>query len=93
MIDFGHAGDMRWVGEAKEVQFSVEVGGREILCRIAQEAIGNHFGGDPRSADEYLDAAKESFGSITDRLARKILLRQFESDESVLLRSEDLMGP
>ena len=75
MIDFGHAGDMRWVGEAKEVQFSVEVGNRDILCRVSQEAIGNHFGEGPRSAEEYLDAAKESFGSITDRLARKILLR------------------
>ena len=91
MIDFGHAGDMRWVGEAKEVQFSVEVGNREILCRVSQEAIGNHFGEGPRSAEEYLDAAKESFG--TDRLARKILLRQFEPDGSVLLRTEDLMGP
>lgn len=93
MIDFGHAGDMRWVGEAKEVQFSVEVGNRDILCRVSQEAIGNHFGEGPRSAEEYLDAAKESFGSITDRLARKILLRQFEPDGSVLLRTEDLMGP
>ena len=43
MIDFGHAGDMRWVGEAKEVQFSVEVGNRDILCRVSQEAIGNHL--------------------------------------------------
>ena len=93
MIDFGHAGDNRWVGEAKEVQFSVEVGNRDILCRVSQEAIGNHLGEDPRSAEEYLDAAKESFGSITDRLARKILLRQFEPDGSVLLRTEDLMGP
>ncbi len=84
---------MRWVGEAKEVQFSAEVGRREVLCRVSQEAISNHLGDGPRSAEECLDAAKESFDSITDRLARKILLRQFESDESVLLRSEDLMGP
>ncbi len=94
MIDFGHAGDMRWVGEAKEVQFSVEVGNRDILCRVSQEAIGNHFGeDDPRSGDEYLDAAKESFDSVTNRVGRKILLRQFEPDGSVLLRTEDLMGP
>ena len=90
MIDFGHAGNMRWVGEAKEVQFSVLV---TAIFFVSQEAIGNHFGEDPRSAEEYLDAAKESFGSITDRLARKILLRQFEPDGSVLLRAEDLMGP
>ena len=91
MIDFGHARDMRWVGEAKEVQFSVEVGRREIFCRVSREAISNHFGDGPWT--EYLDAAKKSYDSITDRLARKILLRQFEPDGSVLLRTEDLMGP
>ncbi|MCH8113683.1 MAG: DUF1488 family protein [Proteobacteria bacterium] len=93
MIDFGRARNMRWVGEAKEVQFSVEVGNRDILCRVSQEANGNHLGEDPRSAEEYLDAAKESFDSITNRVGRKILLRQFEPDGSVLLRTEDLMGP
>ena len=98
MIDFGHAGDMRWVGEAKEVQFSVqfsvEVGRREIiLCRVSQEAISNHFGEDLRTAEDCLDAAKESFDGIADRLGRNILLRQFEPDGSVLLRTEDLMGP
>ncbi len=81
---------MRWVSEAKEVQFPAEVGRREVLCRVSQEAISNHLGDGPRSAEECLDAAKESFDSITDRLARMILLRQFESDESVLLRSDTL---
>ncbi len=84
---------MKWVGEAKEVQFSVEVGRREILCRVSREAISNHFGEDLRTAEDCLDAAKESFDGITDRLGRKILLRQFEPDGSVLLRNEDLMGP
>ena len=93
MIDFGHAGDMRWVGEANGVQFSVKVGKRDILCRVSQEAISNHFGDGPRTVEECLDAAKESFDSITGRVGRKILLRQFESDGSVLLGTEDLMGP
>ncbi len=51
MIDFGHAGNMKWVGEAKEVQISVEVGRREILCRVSQEAISNHLGEDLRTAE------------------------------------------
>ncbi len=84
---------MKWVGEAKEVQISVEGGRREILCRVSQEAISNHLGEDLRTAEDCLDAAKGSFDSITDRLARKILLRQFEPDGSVLLGTEDLMGP
>ena len=84
---------MKWVGEAKEVQFSVEVGRREILCPVSWEAISNHFGDGPRTAEECLDAAKESFDSIAGRVGRKILLRQFESDGSVLLGTEDLMGP
>ncbi len=84
---------MRWVSEAKEVQFPAEVGRREVLCRVSQEAISNHLGDGPRTAEECLDAAKESFDSIIDRLARKILLRQFEPYGSALLRTEDLMGP
>ncbi len=93
MIDFGHAGNMKWVGEVNEVQFPVEVGRCEILCRVSQEAISNHLGEDLRTAEDCLDAAKESFEGITDRLGRKILLRQFEPDGSVLLGTEDLMGP
>ena len=86
-------GNMKWVGEANKVQFSVEVGRRAILCRVSQKAISNHFGEDLRTAEDCLDAAKESFDSITDRLGRKILLRHLEPDGSVLLRNEDLMGP
>ncbi len=84
---------MKWVGEAKEVQFSANVGKRDILCRVSRAAVASRLDEAPRTAEVCLDAAKESFDSITDRLARKILLRQFEPDGSVLLRTEDLMGP
>ena len=93
MIDFGRARDMRWVGEVNEVQFSANVGKRDILCRVSRAAITYRLDEAPRSAEVCLEAAKKSYDSITDRLARKILLRQFEPDGSVLLRTEDLMGP
>ena len=88
MIDFGNARNMRWVSE---VQFTVSVARRDFICRVSQEAIEDHYDG--ATGEGCLEAAKENFDDITRRAGRKILLRQFEPDGSVLLRTEDLMGP
>ncbi len=88
MIDFGNARNMRLVSE---VQFTVSVARREFICRVSQNAIEDHYGS--ATGEGYLEAAREHFDDIAGRAGRKILLRQFEPDGSVLLRTEDLMGP
>ena len=81
---------MKWISGANEVQFAVSVARREFICRVSQEAIEDHCVG--AIGEGYLEAAKENFDGITGRTARKILLKQFEPDGTVLLRTEDLMG-
>ncbi|MCH8098262.1 MAG: DUF1488 family protein [Proteobacteria bacterium] len=88
MIEFGDNLDWKWVGGLEVVEFTIHVGGAPVICRVSRECLEDHCG-DPKTAGEFLDAAKVNFDAITDRIQGLIAKRRRESDGSILLRSAD----
>ena len=88
MIEFGDNLNWKWVGELDVAEFTIHVDGALVICRVSRECLEDHCG-DPKTAGEFLDAAKRNFGPITDRLPDLIAVRRYESDGSILIRSAD----
>lgn len=88
MINWGNPAYMRWNSEYMEVRWNIDDNGRDILCRVSQEAIEDNCD-TPRTEDACLDAAREHFDHIVDRIELKMAHGSYEDDGSILLRSRD----
>ena len=88
MIEFGDNTNWKWVGESDVIEFIIGLGGAPVTCRVSRECLEDHCG-DPKTAGEFLDAAKVNFEAITDRVQGLIEGARFEPDGSILLRSAD----
>ncbi len=88
MIEFGDNLNWKWVGVLDVAEFTINVDGITVFCRVSRECLEDHCG-DPKTAGEFLDAAKGNFEAITDRIQRLIEGGQLEPDGSILLRSPD----
>ena len=88
MIEFGDNLNWKWVGESEVIEFAIIVDGAAVICRVSRECLENHCG-DPKTAGEFLDAAKVNFDAITDRIQGLIEKTRREPDGSILLRSAD----
>lgn len=70
------------------VTFSGQEGNKRVRCRIAREALADHFSDGGRLRPE---AAFKKYRSDIEALARrKYLLGQLETDGSVLIRTEEI---
>ena len=88
MIEFGDNLNWKWVGGLDVIEFAIDVDGAPVICRVSRECLEDHCG-DPKTAGEFLDAAKRNFEAITDRVQRLIEGGRTEPDGSILLRSAD----
>ena len=88
MIDFGDNLNWKWVGGLEVVEFTIRIDGVPVICRVSRECLEDHCG-DPKTAGEFLDAAKLNFDAITDRIQGLIEKRRREPNGSILLRSAD----
>ena len=87
-IHFGGREHCHWDDDNHEVRFTAGRGGQSILCRITRECLESHCG-NPQTAQECLDAAKDHFDAITHQFSLRIGTGMVEPDASVLLRSTD----
>lgn len=87
--NYGTAADFVWDLDHAEVRFKVRQEGNHppIQCRVTREAIEDHCG-NPGSVNACLDAAKEKFDLITDKVQRRIANGAFELDRSILITSQ-----
>ncbi len=88
MLDYGTADGMQWLSDPGIVQFIVHDDGQPIFCRVSRKCLEDNCGR-PATAAALLDAAKQNFAHITDRVGRLIRLGRFEPDGTILLRSSD----
>ncbi len=88
MIEFGDNLNWKWVGELDVAEFTINVDGFTVFCRVSRECLEDHCG-DPKTAEEFLDAAKGNFGAITDRVHDLIAGGRYEPDGSILVRTTD----
>ncbi|NIP71897.1 MAG: DUF1488 domain-containing protein [Gammaproteobacteria bacterium] len=89
MINYGSPAAWEYSGEYGEVRFSVELDGRDILCRVSREAIEDAYGPCPND-DARLSRARQHFDQLTDLVGDKISSGCFEPDETILLGTRDL---
>ncbi len=88
MIEFEDCAGWKWVGARDVVEFTADLDGYAFVCRVSSECIEDHCG-DPKTAGEYLDAAKKHSVAIEFRVQALIQRARFEPDDSILLRSSD----
>lgn len=70
------------------VQFTGRDKDKIIHCAITNEALNDHFGGDPRFPLKIFQAHQEA---IEHEARRKYLAGSLESDGSILIKTEDLV--
>ncbi len=88
MIEFEDCAGWKWVGGPDVIEFTAALDGHIFVCRVTGECIEDHCG-DPKTAGEYLDAAKKHSVAIEFRVQALIQRARFELDDSILLRSAD----
>ena len=88
MIEFGDNLNWKWVGARDVVEFTADRDGHTIVCRVSRKCLEDHCG-DPKTADEYLDAAKKHSVAIEGRVRSLIERARFELNGSITLRSAD----
>ena len=88
MIEFEDCTGWQWVGSRDVVEFTADRDGHTIVCRVSRKCLEDHCG-DPKTAGEYLDAAKKHSVAIEFRVQALIQRARFELDDSILLRSAD----
>lgn len=77
-----------WNSSREVVQFLAVVNGKNVSCAISWEALQDNFGG--KSARP-LDCFRSNRKSIETKAESIIQKSRFESDGSILIRSQD--GP
>ncbi len=87
-IDYGSAKNMKWLSEYDEVRFTVFYANSPVTCRVTGEYLSDHCG-NPRTAEECLEAARDHFDAITDLCGDKITKGTYEEDGTILVRSSD----
>jgi len=85
---FGDNTGWIWNSWLDVVQFTAEVGGSRVICRVSRKCLEDHCG-DPKAPGEYLDAAKKNTEAITHKVQLLIQSGRYESDSSILVRSSD----
>ena len=88
MIDIGDNTGWIWIGGTDVIQFTIEVDGDPVICRVSRECLEDHCG-DPKVPGEFLHAAKKNTEAITDIVLRLIPSGRYEPDGSILVRSTD----
>lgn len=88
MLDYGSPDELYWDAGREEVRFSVANGERQLLFRIAGEALVEHCGV-PLQGPACLAAARVNFGRITHRISDKLSLGLSEPDGSILIGAKD----
>ena len=88
MIEFEDCSGWKWVDGPDVIEFTADLDGHTFVCRVTGECIEDHCG-DPKTAGEFLDAAKNNFGAITDRVHDLIAGGRYEPDGSILVRTTD----
>jgi hypothetical protein len=93
MLNFGTAADLQWISSRRVVEFSVYDydSGEPIVCRVSKECITANCGS-PQSPEACLDAAKQHFNQITDKVGHLIWAGRFEEAEPskvILLKESD----
>ena len=88
MIEFGDNLNWKWVGELDVAEFTINVEGSPVICRVSRECLEDHCG-DPKTVGEYLDAAKKHSVAIEGRVQALIQRARFELNGSITLRSND----
>ena len=88
MIEFEDCAGWKWVGARDVVEFTADLDGYAFVCRVSSECIEDHCG-NPKTAGEYLDAAKKHSVAIEGRVRSLIERARFELNGSITLRSAD----
>ena len=88
MIEFEDCAGCKWVGGLDVIEFTADLDGQTIVCRVSRQCLEDHCG-NPKTAGECVGAAKKNFEAITDRVQFLIERARFEPDDSILLRSSD----
>ncbi len=88
MIEFGDNLNWKWVGARDVVEFTADRDGHTIVCRVSRKCLEDHCG-DPKTAVEYLDAAKKHSVAIEGRVRSLIERARFELNGSITLRSAE----
>ncbi len=92
MINYGSAKDWQWDGGREVVQFTAYRNGEPIICRVSKECIVDNCG-NPDTPEAILDAAKQHFDQITDKIGHLIGLGRFFEEvqprKIVLLKTAD----
>ncbi len=88
MIEFEDCAGWKWVGARDVVEFTADRDGHTIVCRVSRKCLEDHCG-DPKTAGEYLDAAKKHSVAIEYRVQALIQRARFELNGSITLRSND----
>ena len=87
-IEFGDNLYWKWVGGLDVIEFTIDVDGLPVICRVSRECLEDHCG-NPTTPGECLDVAKMNYDAITDRIAGLIADERFEPDDGIMLRSSD----
>ncbi len=88
MIEFENCTGWQWVDARDVVEFTADRDGHTIVCRVSRKCLEDHCG-DPKTAGEYLDAAKKHSVAIECRVQSFIERARFELNGSITLRSND----
>ena len=79
---------LRWETKSEEIRFDVTSGEEHIKCRISSEYLQERFG-PLREIEDYFSGAVSFRGEIMLAVGKRINMRQFEADGSVLLERFD----
>lgn len=75
-----------WDGSRDVMSFPAEVDGKQVRCAISWEALQDNFGG---NGVPPLECFKANRGRIQAKAERLIRAGRFESDGSIVIRSQE----